>query len=393
MTDYLDLTTDASFTVVGAEDLALYKKETESHMAIFENGPTMAKLIATLQNIASNLKLHIYTKELRDLDEKVAAYEKDEIGLVEYTKFLEAQAAAVNADIKTMPNLNLFVESSKLESAIDFPAVEKERAIVVGAVEKALTDQAKKDEFAAKGLKFRTGEMTQGEYYTYLKETAAALTIDTAAHKNLTSYTQYITTFEKINTTVLFKEIDALVAIIKEAQLKTPEQKKLSEIDKGFAIISNMVNTKLVPDEFNFYAQNKASFDLDGWLAFLKENSTKFNLTNPVPDEVALLKTNLPLMEDFYALSFERDKAFIANIKAGLAKLSKDKGIFVGGGFHTPNMKKLLKENGFSYVVVAPRVDIIKDYKDIYKARTKRDLEYLNKDVQATPAPEGAAKQ
>ena len=384
--NYVDLTTDYNFSIIGAEDMALYKKETEDHTAIFGNNANMVKLMSTMQNIANNLKLHIYTKEMRDLDDKVAAYNKDEIGLIEYVKFLQTQAAANKIDLKTLPNVMLFIDSANLEGQIDFPAVEKERAAAADAIEKALTDKAKKDEFTANGLKFRTGDMSQGAYYTYLKDTAAAAKVDISADKNLTAYTQYITTYEKIDTTVLFKELDTLVSNIKEALIKTPEQKKLNQIDKGLAIISGFVNTKLVPDEYSYYVQNKAIFDLDGWLSFMKDNSAKFALTNPVPDDISVLKTNLPLMERFYAVSFDRDKAFIANIKAGLGKLNKDKAIFIGGGFHTPDMKGLLKENGFSYVVVAPKVDIIRDYGDIYKNRAKIDLEFLNKTMPTAPA-------
>jgi hypothetical protein len=388
--DYLDIATDLNFTLQGVEDPVLYKKETEDNVAILGNSGNMSKLISTMQNIASNLKLHIYSKEMRDLDEKAAAYDKDEIGLVEYVKFVEPQAAANSIDVKAFGNVALFIDSSKLEGQIDFPAVEKERATVVDAIDKALTDKTKKDEFAAKGLKFRTGDISQGEYYAYLKDAAQAAKVDLTPYKNLTAYTQYITTYEKIDTTQLFKELDNLVNKIKEALVKTPEQKQLSQIDKGLTVLADMINTKLVPDEYNYYVQNKADFNLKNWLAFLKANSAKFNLTNPVPDDVSLLETNLPLLERFYSVSFDRDNAFVANMKTSMAKLNKDKAMFVAGGFHTPNMKKLLKDNGFSYAVIAPRVDIIKDYSAIYKDRAQKDLERLNK--MASPAQATGAR-
>lgn len=376
--DYLEIASDLNFTIQGVEDRSLYKKEAEDHVAIFGSAENLSKLISILQNISSNLKLHIYTKEMRDLDEKTATYDKDEIGLVEYVKFVEGVAAANNIDVKAFPNAALFIESANLEGQINFPAVETERTAVVDAIDKVLKDKAK-EEFTAKGLKFRTGDISQGEYYTYLKDTAQTAKVDLTPHKNLSIYTQYITTYEKIDTTLLFKELDSLVNKIKESLIKTPDQKQLSKIDKGLSILSDFANTKLVPDEYNYYVQNKADFNLKGWLGFMKTNSAKFGLTNPVPDDISLIETNMPVLERFYAVSFDRDNAFIANIKTNMVKLSKDKAIFVAGGFHTPNMKKLLKENGFSYAIIAPRVDIIKDYSAIYKERAHKELEYLNK--------------
>ncbi|MCX5716454.1 MAG: hypothetical protein NTV07_06355 [Candidatus Omnitrophica bacterium] len=383
--NYVDLTTDYSFSIVGVEDLALYKKETEDHMAIFGNRENISKLAAALQNIASNLKLHVYSKELRDLDEKAAAYNKDEIGLVEYVKFLDGAAKANSVDLKTLPDLALFIASSDMEGQIDFAAVETERETVSAAAEKANAEAPKvKEELAAKNMQFRTGEISQGAYYAFLKDAAETAKIDLTACKNLNLYTRYITTYEKIDTAILFKEIDQLVDQLKNALIKTPEQKKLSQVDKGLTVISDMVNTKLIPDEYNYYVSNKADFNLDDWLGFLKNNSAKYALTAPVPEDVSILKTNLPLLERFYSVSFERDNAFISAIKADLSKFAKEKAVFVCGGFHTPNMKKLLKENGFSYLIVAPKIDVVKNYDEIYLKRTQIDLEYLNKKFPAT---------
>jgi hypothetical protein len=375
--EYLDLVSDYNFTIQGIEDMELYKTETQDHVNLTGKNEDMSKLVGVLKNIASNLKLHIYTKEMRDLDDKIDSYDKDEIGLVEYVKFIEGASAAGNIEVKTFPNLTLFIESANLEGQIDFPAVEKERTTVADAIEKALKDKAK-EEFLAANLKFRTGDISQGEFYAYLEGVAQKAKIDLAANKNLTAYTQYITTYEKIDTTLLFKEIDKLVEQIKSALIKTPEQKRLSQIDKGLSILSDFVNTKLVPDEYNFYVQNKADFDMDGWLVFMRENSAKFGLTNPVPDDLSSIKANLPILERFYAISFDRDKVFIKNIEANLSKYGKDKAILITGGFHTTNMKNLLKQQGYSYAVIAPRVDVIRDYSDLYKKRMALDLDYVN---------------
>lgn len=376
--NYLDLTTDLAFTITGVEDMKMYKKAREDHLAIIDKSAEMVKLTDILKNIASNLKLHIYSKEMRDLDDKIAAYNKDEIGLIEYVKTAQTLAAANNIDVKALPNVALFIDASAQETNIDFAAVETERAKAIADIEKAVTDPKAKEDFTAKNLKFRTGDISQGEFYSYLKDTAAAAKVDLAPSKNLNAYTQYITTYEKIDTNVLFKELDQLVDNVKNAMLKTPEEKQLSKIDKGLSILSDMVNTKLVPDEYNYFTANKAEFDIKGWLEFMKTNSAKFALTNPVPDDAKVLEDNLGLLEKFYAESIDRDSAFITNIKAKLAAMNKDKAVFICGGFHTPNMKSLLKDSGFSYVVVAPRVDVVKNYEDIYKAQIKEDMEYLN---------------
>ncbi|MCM8782035.1 MAG: hypothetical protein NC828_03185, partial [Candidatus Omnitrophica bacterium] len=158
--NYLDLATDYNFIVNGIESINLYKRMTEDQVAIFGNSENIIKLVTALQNVANNLKLHIYTKELRELDDKMAAYDKDEIGLIEYVKFLQAQASAKGIAVKELTNVALFTKSADLEAQIDFGAVETERATAVGAIEKAITDKTKKDEFLTKGIAFRTGDIS-----------------------------------------------------------------------------------------------------------------------------------------------------------------------------------------------------------------------------------------
>lgn len=380
--NYLDLTTDYDFKVKGIEDMQLYKAETQDHMRIFKIADEMGKVTDALTSAVSNLKLHIYTQKMRGLQEKISDYENDRISLVEYATYLNKVASTNNIKVEDLPNLSLFLKTAELEKDIDFLAVESERTTVVDEVEKKLKDK-QLDEFMAKSLDFRTGDITQGEFYGYLKDVAEKVGIEFSTHKNLNNYTSYIITFEKINVDLLFKELDTLSERLNLAMAKTPEQKKLYEISKGIKIISNMVKTKLVPDEYNYFVKNRDTFNLDGWLSFLKTNSARFGLTTALPDDVSILKANLPLLDRFYSVAFDRDKAFVKNIKAVLKNANKDKAIFIAGGFHTPSIKKLFKEEGISYLIIAPKVGVIKDYRDIYIQRTKTDLEFLNKFVPA----------
>lgn len=388
--EYLDFISDANFTIQGIEDMTLYQAQSEDFITISAERQSMASLVQDLQNISSNLKLHIYTKALRELDEKVTAYDKDEIGLVEYIKYLQGAAGSNNIDVKSFSNIVLFSEAAGLEDAIDFIAVETERTEATDAIEKALKGETK-DEFLTKGVQFRTGDISQGEFYAYLKNTAQNTKVDISKHKNLATYTTYITTYEKININLLFKEVDQLVDKLQATLLKTPEQKKLSQIDKGLSILLGFVNIKLIPDEYSYFQANKAEFDLKDWLTFLKNNSAKFNLTNPVPDDVKALDSNMPLLGRFYRVAFDRDLAFMKNIEANLKKYGKDKAILMTGGFHTENMKDLLQQKGYSYVIIAPKIDIVRDYSELYKKTRKADFEYASKVISSIPTPPGVA--
>jgi len=58
--------------------------------------------------------------------------------------------------------------------------------------------------------------------------------------------------------------------------------------------------------------------------------------------------------EKFYLASLKRDEAFLKNLKRYMK--GTDRAILFSGGFHTENLKELLEEQGYSYVVVMPKM-------------------------------------
>jgi hypothetical protein len=53
-------------------------------------------------------------------------------------------------------------------------------------------------------------------------------------------------------------------------------------------------------------------------------------------------------------LGVAREEAFIKNIVAKLQESGEKIAVLITGGFHTPGITPLLKEMGYSYMVVAP---------------------------------------
>ena len=45
--------------------------------------------------------------------------------------------------------------------------------------------------------------------------------------------------------------------------------------------------------------------------------------------------------------------------------------VLIAGGFHTPTLTKLLKDDGYSYVVVSPKVTTETD-EELYRATLRR---------------------
>ena len=90
--------------------------------------------------------------------------------------------------------------------------------------------------------------------------------------------------------------------------------------------------------------------------AFLNTKLTEFEYFDDVLPYDKILEEAKESLNAFYDSVSKRDFAFVENIDSTF-KDSKEKTAFlITGGYHTAHLKKLLKEKGYSYAVVTPRV-------------------------------------
>jgi hypothetical protein len=61
-------------------------------------------------------------------------------------------------------------------------------------------------------------------------------------------------------------------------------------------------------------------------------------------------------LDAFYALVARRDEVFVRNMEKTLNAEDQKAAVLITGGYHTPNLKRLLQEKGYSYSVLTPVV-------------------------------------
>jgi hypothetical protein len=68
------------------------------------------------------------------------------------------------------------------------------------------------------------------------------------------------------------------------------------------------------------------------------------------------LAAALPTLQRFYAAANARDEALVANTLAKIAETKERVAVLITGGFHAPQMARLLQEGGVGLIAVAPKV-------------------------------------
>jgi hypothetical protein len=180
--------------------------------------------------------------------------------------------------------------------------------------------------------------------------------VDIKAYPNLEKYEQYVSRYEKIDSTALFREIKELQFALEQTLASSGEQKRLLAIANNLELLKEFINLELTPDDFEYFKKNEGDFDTSVWVRFLNDQLAKYKLTQRIPENTAAIEKITPHLKDFYTIARRRDDIFLNNTRKYMDEEGVNLSVLIAGGFHTPNLLKLFRENNISYVVVAPKV-------------------------------------
>jgi hypothetical protein len=256
--EYLDIVSDPGFDldIQGIEDKKLYNANLKQFLKIDKFSDKAVEFLGSVEGSLSILKDKFYSASLKTFDKKTAAYDAGEIDIADYAKYLDKIAQSTEyAGIQ-----NLF-KIERLEKAIDFDVVNTERDKFINKLTKALPKEDLKT-LLDKSVEFKSGMLKASEYYPYVKELSEGTKIDIRKYHNLHVYTYYIKLFGELESESLFRELAALEKKAEAALCVDDTQRSIACISGKAALLKNLVNLSLTPDDFREYKENKKECDL-----------------------------------------------------------------------------------------------------------------------------------
>ncbi|MBU4343210.1 MAG: hypothetical protein KKG21_04295, partial [Candidatus Omnitrophica bacterium] len=302
--DYLNIASDYPMSFQGIEDRAVYDANVDALWEIDKFKDIAAEYIAKLITVSDILKKRIYNKELLAIDKAKKAYEAEDEDLLTYYKRLDNTAEANGVSLDRFTNFKNILKANELEKRIDLE-------------------------------KIKQGNIPKGE---------------------INLYKEYVEASKNVDVNGLFKEEPLLEDTLKEALATDSDQKTLIEVSKALSIMKNLLNVKVVPEEYNYFVKNKKDFDPEFWVNFLREKSNQFNLSLKIPNNYHIIEDNLQKIEYFYEIADERNRVFLRKTEERINKDNVNLAALIAGGFHTPRLTQLITEAGYSYIVISPKI-------------------------------------
>ena len=353
--NYLDLTTDYPFTVYGIEKPELYDQNMEAFLTVEKVQPGALAAMKQFQQAVATLKERLYPEPVKQLEARELEVEDGRVPLAKHYQMLaeEAKKQKVPSDQKSYPNLSRFLNATRLEEQMNFKQVEEERTHFLETLTRDLP-KAQMDKLLKQSLELKQGLISPATFYGLLKQHIRPQ--QSVEFPTLSKYIEYLGLFEGIDHAALFNEIETLSGALKDSYFKNKEQQLLAGVAKDVDVLGDLLELKLTPDTYDYYAAHKKEFRPDKWADALRELGGKQKEPLVFALDPGSLNGAMPSMASFYEVARKRDQAMVDNALKRIEEFKVPCAVVIAGGFHTPVFERLFKEKKISYAVVAPKV-------------------------------------
>jgi len=354
--EYLNLMSDRDFTIWGVENPELYAAAVENYRQVAKEREHFDMYLKKIEATTETLKNRLLNPSLQNFDRERKAYREEKLALTAYFNALWREANIQNISLASYPHLGLLKTLKEKEEKLDFAKANEEHLKAVQSLSaaaqaelKELTDasQNKADKILGQGQK-----ETQA-YFFALEEKLTSRT----DYKELSKYFEYLKLAKNVEAREVLKEIDALENAVIGSLARTQNEKDLIRCENILFHLKKLFHFTLTPEEYLSYKEETAGFDIEHLTGFLNKQIMDLGMYY---DRSLFLEKGYDEMlrhaESFYELTKTRDEFFLTSALEKMDKESAKKAVLVTGGFHTSNLKALLKAKGISFISITPQV-------------------------------------
>jgi murein DD-endopeptidase MepM/ murein hydrolase activator NlpD len=360
--EYLNLVSNHPMRLRGIEYGDLYEKNLKAYAKLKDKRKKVLLYLHRIQTSLDRIKNRLYPKELLDYEEK---YKKDKAGEDFVQGFDELLNLAQDSqelsldDISEVRNLQKIREAEK---GIDFNrANEEQQKLLSELSNRGASKLLNKHMKAFK--KAKNSQVSQFVLLNNLFSLAEGKGITTKSLKHLWDYYRYLEKFSRLRLDVLFEELELLEDRVYRDLLPDDDAKKIRAIDRFLRLLKHAYSIQMSSREFRMLAVNEPIFSTPSWQALMNEKLKQLGYLEDILTYKPYLEDAKKDLKTFYSLVNQRDSAFMTNTQRILKEQNQDIAFMIAGGYHTEHLTQLMREEGYSYVVLTPMVHYETDQK------------------------------
>ncbi|MFH1478974.1 MAG: phosphoglycerate kinase [Candidatus Omnitrophota bacterium] len=356
--EYLSITKYPDLPIWGIEDKDIYFNNIVQFNKIMQFSNSSYVFISQCTNALDALKPYIYSKEILELDQKESEYDNGNLETSLYLDYVLPYVEQFNISKDKYKNISLLTETMAKEKTIDQQKVMKESQDLLMDLQNMLSRKGGESDLEAliaKAELFKNKKISPFSFYNYLKGLAQKhLKEKSESYTYLNEFIDYLTKVNDLDASKLFTEIGELSYEIKDNLAKKDEEKLLTKVIRNAKFLTGFFSLKISNEELDYYLEDKPSFEVSFFKEFLEPNLKKYNITSYVDYNPEFIDNKFSEIEEFYGTVKSRDFSMFNNSMSQIESRRAKVAALISGGFHTRGITKLLREKGYSYVVISP---------------------------------------
>ncbi|MDD5671384.1 MAG: hypothetical protein PHN49_07085, partial [Candidatus Omnitrophica bacterium] len=343
----------------GIEDWELYETNYVAYLRAAENKDKLLEKFKTLKTSLDGERQQIYSEKLNEFHEQVNAFRDEQTHLLPFLKYLKrffpeevpdaqgrSQAPSTNPDLprfapEKYPQLAALFGSMSQEASMDKQSLDVTLKKMAVALKKKYAGSFSRQlnmEFNAKYQQYVTGQVDAGIFLRFMMEAGKTVGIKPKLTPMMRELLGQSETLSMIKGTRLFDELESLTDEIEGRLVASEKEKELAGKYRRIRLLKDLASLELTRDDWGTYENAP-----DDYLAFLGRDRHLI----------------VPAVE-YYQVAIERDAAFHRKLGELFRKEKANAAIVITGGFHAKGFERTLKQAGYSYAVVTPKINSLR---------------------------------
>ncbi|MBP9866167.1 MAG: hypothetical protein KBC91_07180, partial [Candidatus Omnitrophica bacterium] len=358
--EYAAIVTRPDLKLFGVEKDSLYEKNRKAYLAAIGAQSQDEEVLAALGERLKGLSRFVFSDEMRALIKQRTQFSEGGADLSGYVGLLVRMAKEQKMSLYEYPHMHSLLSLIDLESEIDFDAADKEIDSLINDLKKTIS-RDRLSRFLTNTIQFRMKKIKRADYYGFLEGEIQEASAQNGAvpldekYKHVLNYLKYIRIYDSIGLEI-FDEIGRLESALKNKLFRTEEEVELDRVLKIFEIYQHLFDFTLTKQDADFFFSYRSEFNSATFSHFLAPLLTKYHFSDGLPSDLEILDRDLKRIERFYSMAVKRDHVLVQNAVRKMDEEGSSISVLITGGFHTPGIEAYLREQDYSYLVIAPRI-------------------------------------
>lgn len=354
--EFFSITSGKPIALYGIEDKSLYNKNLEQFRSIHEINESIGRDIKGLLAALKSLQNKVYSKELIELDSNLALNNDGKISFRARLDRVNDFAAKTGVGHERYRNLSKLTESLKMEREINFNKANRERDALIDALSKLLAKQDL-EQLVLRSLSFKSGKISQGEYYLFIQQLARKNGMEPEPYRDLIRYTDYVMLYESMDLLEIFEEFEDFEDSVKEKLFTNDYERRLYNVSKCANYVKRLFEMKLTNTDLKRLDRYLNLCGAEEISSLIRNVSTKYGVVLEGDYDIGRIFENIPKALEFYRTAGDRNSVMFSNTIRRMNEEGRNVAAIITGGYHTKGLAEILRQKETSYLIILPKFD------------------------------------